>query len=373
MKPLSRGYFLCIAVISLLFQTCAKYKPAQAAKAIDTKSFYTMDDFVRLEKYDTHVHLNIMDPAFIKQAQADNFRLLTINVAAPYYPSIEDQQNVAVGLVNAYPRRVAYSTTFPVTDWGSPKWKDEAIAYLENSFKQGAVAVKVWKNIGMELRDPDGKYVFIDDPRFDPILDFIEKNNMTLIAHLGDPRDSWLPVDSMVVGSDKHYYSVHPQFHMYLHPNTPSYQQEIDARDNMLKKHPNLIVVGAHLGSLEWSIDELAKRLDQFPNFAVDLAARVVDLEYQSVQNRQKVREFMIKYQDRILYGTDNRADGKTDEVKLNTTVHETRMRDWEFLTSADEMTTTEFGGTFTGLQLPKEVVNKIYHDNAKKWFPKLG
>ena len=70
----------------------------------------------------------------------------------------------------------------------------------------------------------------------------------------------------------------------------------------MLERYPTLKVVGCHLGSLEYDVDELAKRLDRYPNLAVDLAARLVHLQ---IQPRDKVRAFILKYQDRILYGTD--------------------------------------------------------------------
>lgn len=376
MKTPNPGHYLCMVALCLSLQNCTQNKASTAkneAKESSKESYYSMADFDQVEKYDTHVHLNIIDSTFIKQAAADNFKLITVNVNTSYYPTVAEQQKVALALVKAFPDRLAYSTAFSLDDWGTPKWEPQTIAYLDNSFKHGAVAVKIWKNIGMALKDKNGKFVFIDDARFDPVLDFIEKNQITLIAHLGEPRNAWLPMDSMTVAGDKSYFTEHPEYHMFKHPENPSYEDEVNARDNMLKKHPHLTVVGAHLGSLEWNVDELAKRLDQFPNFAVDMAARTVHLQYQSQKNRQKVRDFMIKYQDRLVYGTDDGVDAKSNVKKLNQSLHEGRLEDWKFLTTADEMSSKDFAGKFSGLQLPKEVVNKIYHDNAKKWFPKLG
>jgi predicted TIM-barrel fold metal-dependent hydrolase len=373
MKKLAQVHWLCMAALGLSLQSCTQNNAATTSSKEGKESFYSMADFNHVEKYDTHVHLNIIDSTFIKQAQADNFRLITVNVNTSYYPTVAQQQKVALALVKKFPERISYATAFSLDDWGTPKWQPQTLAYLDNSFKNGAVAVKVWKNIGMALKDKNGKFVFIDDPRFDPILDFIEKKGITLIAHLGEPKNAWLPLDSMTVAGDKSYFTEHPEYHMYKHPEDPSYMDEVNARDNMLKKHPHLTVVGAHLGSLEWNIDELAKRLDQFPNFAVDMAARTVHLEYQTVKNREKVRNFIIKYQDRLVYGTDHGIDAKSNPEGLKKSLHESRMHDWEYLTTADEMSSEDFPGKYTGLQLPKEVVNKIYHDNAKKWFPKLG
>jgi predicted TIM-barrel fold metal-dependent hydrolase len=369
-------HFLCMAALCLLLQNCTQNKASTSSndsKETEKESFYSMADFDKVEKYDTHVHLNVVDSSFIKQAQADNFKLITVNVHTSYYPTVAEQQKVALELVKEFPDRLSYATAFSLDDWGTRKWEPQTIAYLDNSFKHGAVAIKVWKNIGMALKDKNGKYVFIDDARFDPVLDFIEKSGITLIAHLGEPRNAWMPLDSMTVAGDKSYFTEHPEYHMYKHPNEPSYEDEINARDNMLKKHPNLKVVGAHLGSLEWNVDELATRLDKFPNFAVDMAARTVHLEYQSVKNREKIRNFMIKYQDRLIYGTDDGMMKKANAAQQSKSQHDGRLEDWKFLATADEMTSKDFPGKFTGLQLPKEVVNKIYHDNAKKWFPKLG
>jgi predicted TIM-barrel fold metal-dependent hydrolase len=380
MKRSSRAHQLCMGISCLFLLNCTQNQSGSSTKESGSSGkesgkdeFYSKADFDQVEKYDTHVHLNIFDSTFIKQAQADNFRLMTVNVNTSYYPSVADQQKVALQLVKAFPDRIHYSTAFSLDDWGTPKWQPQTLAYLEDSFKHGAVAVKIWKNIGMALKDKNGKFVFIDDPRFNPILDFIEKSDITLLAHLGEPRNAWLPLDSMTVTGDKHYFTEHPEYHMYKHPEDPSYEDEIRARDNMLKKHPNLKVVGAHLGSLEWNVDELAKRLDQFPNFAVDMAARTVHLEYQSQKNWQKVHDFMIKYQDRLIYGTDDGVDAKSDLAELKKSLHRGRMEDWIFLATADEMSTKDFPGKFKGLQLPKQVIDKIYRENAKKWFPKLG
>jgi len=372
MKNLSNLPFIALLMLALSLQCCTSGDSRSASTTAGTKEYYSMADFNKVEKYDTHVHLNTFDSTFIKQAEKDHFRLITVNVSTPHYPPVPDQQKIAQALVKAFPKRLKYSTTFMLDDWGTRKWEPQVLSYLESSFKHGAIAVKIWKNIGMALQDKNGKFVMIDDPRFDPVLDFIEKNNITVIAHLGEPRNAWLPLDSMTIEGDKTYYSEHPEYHMYKHPDFPSYADEIRARDHMLQKHPHLRVVGAHLGSLEWNVDELAKRLDQFPNFAIDLAARTVHLQYQSVKNRQKVRDFMIKYQDRIVYGTDEGIDSKSDVVELNKSLHENRLRDWAYFATDSLMHTDEFKGAFKGLKLPKVVVNKIYRNNAKHWFSGL-
>ena len=344
-----------------------------AAKPAEEKQpeYYTMADFDKVEKYDVHSHIDAYDTSFVLQAKKDNLRLLTVNVDAG--EPIDKQRRIAEKLIKLYPDRVAYATTFNLKNWGTDKWLPQTIAWLKESFDNGAIAVKVWKNIGMELKDANGKWVMIDDPRFDSVINFIQQNNITLMGHLGEPKNAWLPIDSMTVGGDRSYFKEYPQYHQFLHPENPSYQAQIDARDNMLAKHPNLRFVGAHLASLEWNVDELAKRLDRFPNIAVEMAARITHLQVQSVNNWQKVHDFLIKYKDRLIYGTDMGVEDKSDFAAVNKDAHDVRLSNWQFFVTNDEMTVPDVKGSFKGQHLPKEVVDKIFKLNAEKWYPGLA
>ncbi|GEO06489.1 hypothetical protein AAE02nite_41530 [Adhaeribacter aerolatus] len=335
--------------------------------------FYTVEDFNTVPKFDTHVHINTTDPSLIEQAQADNFRLLTINVSAPGYPTISEQQDLALQHIKNYPDKLAYATTFSVQNWADANWAEASLQYIKNSMAQGAIGVKIWKNIGMELKDAENAYVMIDNPRFKPVLTYLEQQRIPVIGHLGEPKNCWLPLAEMTVNNNRSYYAKNPQYHMYLHPEAPSYEDHIRARDQVLAQYPQLPFTGAHLGSMEWSVDELAKRLDKYPNLAVDMSARMGHLQYQAQTDWQKVREFMIKYNGRLVYATDIAIDTKESPADVKKRAHETWLRDWRFLVTADTMTTPNVNGVFKGLQLPKETIDKIYHHNALKMFPGLA
>jgi predicted TIM-barrel fold metal-dependent hydrolase len=155
---------------------------------------------------------------------------------------------------------------------------------------------------------------------------------------------------------------------MFLHPEYPSYEDQIKARDNLLRKNPGLNFVGCHLGSLEWNVDSIADRLDRFPNLVVDMSARICHLQYQSAHDRDKVRNFCIKYQDRLLYGTDTGYSGKDpDEFRME--MHNTWLADWKYFTSDEDMNAPQFRGNFRGLKLPREIIDKIYFTNAVRWY----
>ncbi len=363
----------CLLAAGILLQGCGD-SPQQAAVAAttDTTAYYTEADFATVKKFNTHIHISVFDSLFFKQAKADNFRFLTVNVDAGH-ATVESQQAAALKLIKAFPGEVFYATSFSVKNFNAPGWQQHTLDYLKNSFRQGAIAVKVWKNIGMDLKDKSGKFVMIDNPVFDPIIDLIEKNNVTLIGHLGEPRNAWLPVEDMTVSGDKNYFTAHPQFHMYLHPEYPSYMDQVNARDHMLEKHPNIRFIGAHLGSLEWNVDSLASRLDRFPNMAVDMAERISHFQFQAVTDWKRVHDFFIKYQDRLIYATDEGVSDVRKASEAAKAAHENWLRHWKFFTSAGAMKVPKVEKPFNGLHLPKEVVDKIYLKNAEKWLPPIA
>ncbi len=371
--------FLCLLALSVFFSGWTEIKNSvsgtenqKLAKENADEQYYSESDFHNVKKFNSHVHISIFDSNFVKQGASDNFRLLTINVASPSASPIDKQQAVALRLVKAFHENILYATNFSVDSFNAADWQQKTLDYLKASFEKGAIAVKVWKNIGMELKDRNGKFVMIDNPVFDPIIDFIEKNNITLIGHLGEPRNSWLPVNQMTVSGDKNYFAAHPQYHMYLHPEYPSYEDQVNARDHMLEKHPNIRFIGAHLGSLEWNVDELAKRLDKFPNMAVDMAERISHFQYQAVTNWQKVHDFFIKYQDRLIYATDEGVRANSNPAEVSKLAHENWLRHWKFFASGEKMKVPKVEKEFNGLKLPKEIVDKIYLKNAEKWLPPI-
>ena len=338
-----------------------------------SNKYYTMEDYYTINKIDSHTHLNSKSTALVEQALKDNFKLLTINVDVPDYPSLGKQFEAATFLSKQFPDNVEFLTAFTLAGWDSANWADRTIEKLKSDFANGALGVKVWKNIGMAYKDSANNFIMLDNPKFDQVIDYIMQQDKTVLGHLGEPRNCWLPLEQMTVKNDREYFKAHPEYHMYLHPEYPSYEDQINARDRFVERHPNMRFVGAHLGSLEWSIDELAKRLDKFPNMAVDMASRICHLQLQSQKDRIKVRQFFIKYQDRLIYATDSGFETTSDDAAAIATaksdMHKTWFEDWEYFVTNDKMTNSIIDGEFEGLQLPREVVDKIYHLNAVRWF----
>ena len=333
-----------------------------------SSDYYSKDDFPKVEKTDAHYHIYSAENNSMEQAQKDNFKILAINTYSDKCERVYDIQKQSSELHQNFPADFAFTTTFCLDGWDDSTWVENTISWIDKCIDEGAVAVKVWKNIGMEFRDKDSVLIMIDDQKFDSVFKHLAEKGIPLVGHLGEPKNCWLPFDEMTTKNDSNYFANNPKYHMYLHPEFPSYEEQMAARDRMLDKNPDLIFIGCHLASLEWSVDELAKWLDKYPNTAVDMAARMGQLFYQTRENREKVRDFFVKYQDRILYGTDIIDRGQEKESFQNR-MHETWLKDWEYLVTDQTMSSNLINGEFKGLKLPKEVVGKIYANNARKWY----
>jgi predicted TIM-barrel fold metal-dependent hydrolase len=343
---------------------------AAAPYAADGARAPSVTEFAALDKIDVHMHLWGEMPEFAKRAREDGFRILTINVIYKDFPPPAQQRADAAALRQAHPDRFAFAATFDASDSERRGWLERTRRDLEEAFDQGAVAVKVWKDVGMQQRDADGGVVMIDDARFDPLFDWLEKRRVPLLGHQGEPRNAWLPLDQMTIRGDRDYFAEHPQYHMAKHPEWPSYEQQIGARDRMLEKHPGLTFVGVHLASLEWDVGRIAEFLRRFPNASVDLAARLSHLELQASRDREKVRRFFIEFQDRILYGSDLTRGREQTDAAFAGEAHETWLSDWRFLSGDAELRSSEFDAPFRGLALPRGVLDKIYGENARRIFP---
>jgi predicted TIM-barrel fold metal-dependent hydrolase len=326
----------------------------------------TVSQLAAIQPIDTHIHVYQDVPAVADLFSRFNLRGLNITLIDDrdkFAKSIEPQWSEALAVRRLTKGRASVSTTIDPYHFEQPGFADRVNTRLNADFDAGAIAVKLYKVVGMELKRKDGTYVLPDDPVFAPILDNIAARHKTLVAHVAEPDSCWKAPDPK--SPDYSYYNQHPEEYAYKHPEWPTKQAILAARDHLLQVHPNLKVVGAHLGSMEVDVDQIAQRFDKHPNFAVDTAARV---DYLMMQTAEKVRAFLIKYQDRVVYGTDNvlYPSEKTESVLAEWAAR--YERDWRYFSGDADVTFD--GGTTKGLHLPREVLRKLYHDNAVKWIP---
>jgi predicted TIM-barrel fold metal-dependent hydrolase len=319
--------------------------------------------FSALAPVDTHAHV-FADGPFIDMLEKLNLHILDILVVddnSPSHRSLEDQRSKALAVVHAGKGYVKLCTSFDPYSFNQPDYDQKVIQSLNTDFANGAIAVKIWKNVGMEIKDANGHYLMADNPVFEPIYKDIAAHNKTLVAHLADPDSGWQPPNP--ASPDYEYYRDNPTAYMYGKQGVPSKPEILRARDHILAENPDLRVVGAHLGSMESDLADLGRHLDKYPNFAVDIAAR---MPYFEMQPRDIMIAFITKYQDRLNYGTDiDYSGGADDTIRGLESVY---ANDWRYFATND--TIDYKGKPVHGLSLPESILHKIYHDNAAKWFP---
>ncbi|MEO6907195.1 MAG: amidohydrolase family protein [Abditibacteriaceae bacterium] len=357
--------FYFFALIIMLPGSINVMSAQVSSKAQEEASLKAM---AKLEPIDSHSHVVNGDPRFVAMLVRWHLHLVDIVVPDNKNQELEpfkQQRRDSFSFVNASHSHAVLCTSFDPFQFSNPNFTQSAIDGLNRDFARGAVAVKIWKNIGMQLEDSSGKYVLPDNPRFEPIYMDIAAHNKTLIAHLADPDVAWGVHTPNDIADDAHYYALHSEWRMDKAPRAPAKKTILAARDHLLEMNPQLRVVGAHLGSMESDVDLIAERFEKYPNFAIDTAARVPHL---AVQPTEKVRRFILRYQDRILYGTDLQFGRQDDTAAAIKEWQAHYALDWRYFATNDRF--KYHGREIQGLGLPRSVLKKIFHDNAVDWIP---
>jgi predicted TIM-barrel fold metal-dependent hydrolase len=321
---------------------------------------------VALGRVDAHAH-------FLADAQPvldalDRLNVTAVNVCVvdrydKGFETVAPQHEMARRLAKASGGRLPWIATFDDSGFAAPSFGPRTLAELDRAFGEGAIGIKVYKSMGMELKDANGKYLLPDDPAFEPVFAGLEARGATVYGHIAEPIAAWLPLDP--TNPDYDYYKSNPAWHVHGRPGVPSKEVILEARDHVLERHPKLRFVGCHLGSMEEDVDAIARRLDRYPGFVVDTAARVVHL---TLQPREKVRAFLVRYADRVLYGTDFVFMPGQDPADAARRLEAEYARDWRYFSSSE---TVEFEGRkVQGLALPAPVLRRIFRENAVRWVP---
>jgi len=333
-----------------------------------------------IKKIDVHMHIKSDRQYLIDFMDERNFKFTNICTAAPGFRNVQGQIENAKMLYNKYPRYYAWITTFDASGFEEEGWAENVIKQLKNDFENGAIGVKVWKSIGMEFKKSNGDYLQLDDPVFNPIFEFMAQEGKTLIAHMGEPIHAWMPTYTTKEGVGRNYWAKRPEYSFWDKPEKPSYSDILASRDHVIERNPDLKIVGAHLGSMEFDVDEMITRFEKYPNFAVEVGGRT---RYFMWQAKGKVYDFFMRYQDRIMYGTDRGSSKEMTPEQQEETKKEMEYRGdlfaqyyatsddipWGNIISSDH---PKPAPTYTvkGLNLPKEVLDKLYYKNAVQWFP---
>ena len=236
----------------------------------------------------------------------------------------------------------------------------DCVEKLKVARVKGCVGVKFFKQFGLGYKNADGSLIKIDDERFDPIWRTCGELMMPVIIHTADPAAFFLPTDETNERWEELYR--HPDWSFYG-DQFPTRDELLAARNRVIERHPETKFIGAHLANNSEDLEQVARWLERYPNLVVEPASRINELGRQPYTSR----EFILKYQDRILFGTD----GPWPELRLSYY--------WRFMETFDENfpyseKDPQPQGLWRihGIGLPDDVLRKIYHENALKLIPDL-
>jgi predicted TIM-barrel fold metal-dependent hydrolase len=228
---------------------------------------------------------------------------------------------------------------------------DRSIRRLEQCVAAGAIGMKIWKDLGLRLRDGDGSFIRIDDPRLDPLFTRAAELGVFIMFHTADPAAFFLPTDARNERFEE--LSAHPDWSFY--GSAFSRKDLFEQRNRVLARHPKTRFVAAHMGEQPEDLASLAAMLDAHPNVQLDMSARVAELGRQPFT----ARRFFLRFADRILFGADLLPEEsmyrahyrffETDDEYFDYPSHASRQGRWQIY----------------GLGLPDAVLERIYRGNA--------
>jgi predicted TIM-barrel fold metal-dependent hydrolase len=299
------------------------------------------------------------------------------------YVRVMDAQNIAVsvsldgGLGENLREHMAYLwpkyrerfVIFANVEWqGSGKAEDPAswdcqrpdfgrrtAQLLAQAKEAGASGLKVFKDLGLVYKNPDGSFIRVDDPRWDPIWQACGELGFPVLIHSGDPAAFFLPIDE----TNERWEELHrrPEWSFYA-PDFPKREEILQAFLNIVERHPKTKFIGAHVANNAEDLKWVAAALDKYPNLYAETAARIAELGRQPYT----ARKFLIDYADRVLFGTD----GPRTPGRLHAHWRFFETNDEYFPYSEAPFPPQGFWNIY-GVGLPDDVLKQLYHENAAK------
>jgi predicted TIM-barrel fold metal-dependent hydrolase len=307
---------------------------------------------------DVHNHQFSMDAQNLASLEAEMDKLnmkVMVNLSGRGRGSTEFLEKTLANVKAHAPKRFIVFTNMDFAAIDDPEWQGRMLKQLEEDVKKGANGLKIYKTLGLFAKDGKGERIHIDDPRIGPIWDKCGELGIPVLIHAADPKQFWEPIDK----NNERW------LELKLHPgrrhdtDPVSWQTVIDEQHNMFKQHPKTKFINAHLGWYGSDLKKLGELLDRFPNMYTEIGAVIAELGRQP----RTAREFLIKYQDRVMFGKDS-------------WVPEEYTTYFRVLETADEYFPYHkryhaFWRMY-GLDLPDDVLKKIYYKNAIKVIPNI-
>ncbi len=297
---------------------------------------------------DYHNHLDSLDPRDVLTIMDACGLERIVNITMQ---TGEEALAVMRRFHSAAPQRFS---TIGWMDWAGieqPDFVRKSVDFLERLVEQGACGLKMWKDLGLTVRDASGQLLRIDDERLAPIFEKAAELKVPVMFHTADPDAFFLPTDQYNERFEE--LAAHPDWSFY--GSQYAKQELLQQRNRVFARHPRTTFVAAHMAESAECLSRVAEMLDAYPNVSVDMSARVAELGRQPYT----ARAFFLRYASRILFGADLLPD--VEMYRLN----------YRFLETADEYfdypshASRQGRWRVHGLYLPPEALQQIYRDNA--------
>jgi predicted TIM-barrel fold metal-dependent hydrolase len=311
----------------------------------------------RFPVIDYHNHLDAQDPKRVIEIMDACGIEHVVNITM----KVGDE---ALAMIERY--RAADARRFSTIGWmdwtGVEGDFDEFVAVslerLERLVEHGIVGFKFWKDLGLAVRDASGELLRVDDERLAPIFDKAGELGIPVMVHIGDPEAFFLPIDANNERFEE--LAAHPDWSFY--GSQFGKHALLEQRDRVFQRHPGTTFVGAHIAENSEDLQRASAMLDACPNVLVDISARASELGRQPYS----ARKFFLRFADRILFGADLVPD--VEMYRLYYRFLETADEYFEYPTHASG----QGRWNIYGLDLPEDVLRKVYRDNALRLLPSL-
>ncbi|MCL4811925.1 MAG: amidohydrolase family protein [Vicinamibacteraceae bacterium] len=239
---------------------------------------------------------------------------------------------------------------------GAPGWAEKAVADLEASVRNGAIGLKIYKSLGLTTKKADGTRLKVDDPVLAPVWDACARLDIPVIIHSAEPKEFFSPFDyenerwlELALFPSRRNFS----------PGQPSFEEVQAERDRMFAAHPKTRFIGAHFAYYGHDLARAGALLDRLPNVTLEVSAVL----YEFGRQPRAAREFFLEYQDRILFGKDSY---QPQEYPYYWRVFETADEYFDYYRDYHAF------WKLYGMDLPDEVLKKVYYKNALRVTPGL-
>ncbi|MGA2977830.1 MAG: amidohydrolase family protein [Spirochaetia bacterium] len=331
----------------------------------------------RFPVIDAHNHLFADMPAeemvrIMDEAGVRIFVNVTGNCSVPfdqkgYVIRRRDMEVFKKGWVERCPGRFAYFTMAEFARWDDftldldGEFTRQCIATLEREAREGALGLKVTKELGLRFKEPDGEIIRIDDPRLYPVWKRAGDLGLPVLIHTSDPVGFFLPATP----TNEHYGTLLDYPGWSFHDSRYSKGELLDQRRRMMADHPGTTFICPHVANNPEDLQWVSELLDALPNVCVDFSARMDELGRQPYS----ALDFFLQYQDRILFGTDMPIS--TDMYRCHFRFLETRDEYFDYPGYRGE-TDNATRWKIYAIHLPDEVLQKVYSGNALRIIPGL-